>query len=162
MTGLETTHARRTGAEWSIPGLSGHHHGGHGGTMSLSVTARRIVTGFTVVVLAALGGATHFTAAGAAGRPDGASQDSHLRAPTPAVDNWTTYHYDQRRQGYDPYANPASGDLAIAWKAHLDGAVYAEPLIIDDTVIAVTENDSVYALTLSGSVIWKTHLGTPV
>lgn len=58
---------------------------------------------------------------------------------------------------------PAAGPLTTAWTAHLDGAVYGQPLVVGNEVIAATENDSVYALNRStGKVIWRTHLGTPV
>ncbi len=42
-----------------------------------------------------------------------------------------------------------AGRLAIAWQAHLDGAVYGQPLLVGHLVIAATENDSVYALDAS-------------
>jgi len=58
---------------------------------------------------------------------------------------------------------PAAGGLSQRWTARLDGAVYGQPLIVGDTVIAGTENDSVYALSEStGAVVWRRHLGTPV
>ena len=58
---------------------------------------------------------------------------------------------------------PAAGPLSQRWTAHLDGAVYGQPLVVGDTVIAATENDSVYALNAStGGVVWRHHLGTPV
>lgn len=78
------------------------------------------------------------------------------------ADDWTTYHYDQKRQGYDPRATTASGHLSTAWTSTLDGQVYAEPLVIGNTIIAVTENDSIYGLSLTGKVRWRTNVGTPV
>jgi polyvinyl alcohol dehydrogenase (cytochrome) len=58
---------------------------------------------------------------------------------------------------------PAAGPLSQRWTARLDGAVYGQPLVVGDTVIVGTENDSVYALSESaGKVIWRRHLGTPV
>src|SRR5215469_6056049 len=58
---------------------------------------------------------------------------------------------------------PAAGPLSQRWTAHLDGAVYGQPLVVGDTVIAATENDTLYALSKStGAVIWRHHLGTPV
>jgi hypothetical protein len=84
-------------------------------------------------------------------------------AATPTtVDNWTTYHHDQLRQGYDPMASPASGHLSTAWTTHLDGAVYGEPLVVFGKVIAVTENDSIYGLSMSGRVLWRRHVGSPL
>jgi outer membrane protein assembly factor BamB len=43
----------------------------------------------------------------------------------------------------------------------LDGAVYASPLVVRGTVIAATEHDSVYGLSLAGAVRWRTELGSP-
>jgi outer membrane protein assembly factor BamB len=77
-------------------------------------------------------------------------------------DDWTTYHYSQNRRGNDPNIPDASGTLKAAWSTPPDGAVYAEPLVVGTTVIAVTENDTVYGLSLQGKVIWKNHLGDPV
>ncbi|HEY7260274.1 MAG TPA: PQQ-binding-like beta-propeller repeat protein [Trebonia sp.] len=58
---------------------------------------------------------------------------------------------------------PAAGPLSQRWTVHLDGAVYGQPLVVGDTVIAATENDTVYALDSStGRVVWHKHLGTPV
>lgn len=58
---------------------------------------------------------------------------------------------------------PAAGPLSLRWTARLDGAVYGQPLVVGDMVIAATENDSVYALSEStGHVLWRTHVGTPV
>ncbi len=58
---------------------------------------------------------------------------------------------------------PAAGKLTARWTARLDGAVYAQPLVVGNMVIAATEDDSVYALSEStGKVVWRTHLGTPV
>ena len=79
-----------------------------------------------------------------------------------AGDSWTTYHHDAGRHGYDPHANPASGRLQTAWARRLDGAVYGEPLVVGGRVVAVTENDTVYALDTAGEVLWSRHLGTPV
>jgi len=71
------------------------------------------------------------------------------------------YHGDTARTGAES-GMPAAGQLAIGWNAHLDGAVYGQPLIVGSLVIAATENDTVYALDLAGRVRWRTHVGTPV
>jgi outer membrane protein assembly factor BamB len=82
-------------------------------------------------------------------------------APLSATD-WPTYHRDAARTGAAP-ALPAAGPLAIAWRRPLDGAVYGQPLVVGSTVIAATENDSVYGLDrATGAILWRTHLGTPV
>lgn len=117
------------------------------------VTSSRIAFALVVMASGALAGGFS------------ASASSPPPAPTAVAggpDNWVTYHYDQKRHGYDPYATPASGQLSTAWSTALDGAVYAEPLVVNDTVIVATENDSIYALGLDGSVLWRTNLGTPV
>ncbi len=49
------------------------------------------------------------------------------------------------------------------WTAGVDGAVYAEPLVADGSVIVATGNDSLYAFNATtGRLRWRTHLGTPV
>jgi hypothetical protein len=79
-----------------------------------------------------------------------------------SADDWTMYHRDAARTGYVA-GLPAPGRLTRAWQTTLDGAVYAEPLVIGDLVIAATEHDSLYALDRqTGQVRWHTSLGTPV
>lgn len=76
--------------------------------------------------------------------------------------DWPQYDGNPARTGVAAGA-PAAGALAAAWVAHLDGAVYGQPLVVGREVIAATENDSVYALRRStGTVLWRAHLGTPV
>jgi outer membrane protein assembly factor BamB len=98
---------------------------------------------------------------------DGSASDSVTKHPlgVPAAragDSWTTYHHDAARHGYDALASPASGHLASAWTRRLDGVVYGQPLVVGGRVLVVTENDSVYALSTDGRVLWRRHLGTPV
>jgi outer membrane protein assembly factor BamB len=84
------------------------------------------------------------------------------QAPGLSTTDWPTYHRDAARTGVAPAA-PAAGRLAIAWQRHLDGAVYGQPIVVGNTVIAATEGDSVYALDrTSGHVRWRVRLGTPV
>ena len=64
------------------------------------------------------------------------------------------------RTGVDP-TSPKLGKTSVVWSRRLDGAVYASPLIVGSTVIAATENDTVYALR-AGHTVWSRHLGTPV
>ena len=104
--------------------------------------------------------------------PGGSRASSPTPPPAPATaasqpvklgaSDWPTYHRDAARTGVAP-ARPAAGPLSIAWRRHLDGAVYGQPLVIGNTVIAGTEGDSVYALDrASGRVRWQVKLGTPV
>ena len=75
---------------------------------------------------------------------------------------WPEYGQNAARAGAAA-GLPAAGPLSQRWAAHLDGAVYGQPLVVGDTVIAATENDTVYALNEStGTVTWHTHLGSPV
>jgi len=49
------------------------------------------------------------------------------------------------------------------WGAGLDGAVYAQPLVLGDAVFVATEDDSVYAIDrANGNVLWRTHVASPV
>ena len=82
--------------------------------------------------------------------------------PTPeAAGDWTTYHHDNAHTGVA--AVPAPHDPHQDWHAALDGAVYGQPLVVGDKILAATENDTVYALdAASGRVLWFTHLGDPV
>ena len=75
---------------------------------------------------------------------------------------WPEFNQNGARTGIAP-GLPRAGRLSHRWTAHLDGAVYGQPLVVGGLVIAATENDSVYALNRStGKVAWRHHLGTPV
>jgi len=55
------------------------------------------------------------------------------------------------------------GKIRKSWTAKVDGAAYAQPLIVGTAVIVATENDTVYALSAStGKVRWSHHLAAPV
>ena len=62
--------------------------------------------------------------------------------------DWPAYHANSRRSG-SVSGLPAAGRLALGWSRRLDGAVYGQPLVIGRTVIAATEQDTVYGLSLS-------------
>ena len=86
-------------------------------------------------------------------------------APTPpvAAADWPVYHLNAGRTGNDGTFPAFGGSLTAGWSIALDGAVYAEPLVVHGRVIAATEGDSVYALDpSSGAVEWQQNLGTPV
>jgi outer membrane protein assembly factor BamB len=76
---------------------------------------------------------------------------------------WTTYHHDAARTGVDP-SSPAAANVHRQWTSDtLDGLIYGEPLAFSDTVIAATENDTVYALdSTTGKTRWAQHLGAPI
>ncbi len=75
---------------------------------------------------------------------------------------WPTYHRDAARSGAVP-DGPDPASPAVAWKAELDGAVYASPLIARGLVIAATEGGTLYGLdAATGATVWRTHLADPV
>ncbi|HEY6797930.1 MAG TPA: PQQ-binding-like beta-propeller repeat protein [Kineosporiaceae bacterium] len=92
------------------------------------------------------------------------STGSSLRpaSSTGAAPGWPTYHGTLDRAGAAAGV-PATHTLAVEWNATLDGAVYGQPLVLGGTVVAATEQDSVYALDLATGVVrWHASLGTPV
>jgi outer membrane protein assembly factor BamB len=98
--------------------------------------------------------------ASAAGSSNGRPTSSPV-APAPA--DWPVYHRDPARTGNDPAFPAFDGSLTQAWATPLDGAVYAEPLVVGGRLIAATEGDTVYALDpASGRVNWQRNLGSPV
>jgi outer membrane protein assembly factor BamB len=76
--------------------------------------------------------------------------------------SWPTYDQNVARTGIAPVAAPP-GNLSIAWRSVLDGAVYGQPLLVASVVVVATENDTIYALqSATGRVAWRAHVGTPV
>jgi PQQ-like domain len=95
--------------------------------------------------------------------PTGASGSGCPTSESAAGGNWSTYHQNGARTGYEGTQVISSAHQLWTVSGGLDGQVYAEPLVCGDTVYVVTEDDSVYALNAStGAVDWRTHLGTPV
>src|SRR6266487_4254983 len=75
--------------------------------------------------------------------------------------DWPTYHRDNTRTGYLPDM-PDPRQLTVAWNTSLDGAVYAEPLVVGGHIIVATENNSLYSLNAdTGQVEWQTNIGNP-
>jgi outer membrane protein assembly factor BamB len=132
--------------------------------MRLARTARLAAAALTGGILAAAAGCTSSSGGGAPA--DSAPPSITLTSPSfnaghPGTD-WPTYGHDSARTGVAANTAPA-GPLSVSWRAQLDGAVYGQPLLVGSTVIAATENDSIYALDQgTGKVIWRTHVGTPV
>ncbi len=76
--------------------------------------------------------------------------------------DWPTYHRDNARTGYLPDM-PDPQQLTVAWNTPLDGAVYAEPLVVGGHILVATENNSLYSLNAdTGQVEWQTNIGSPV
>jgi len=132
--------------------------------------ARRVAAVLTVMTLAACtsggsaeGGSQPSSPSGSttssASTAARAASSSGSRGPAAA---WPTYHGDNRRSGLSNTPGPKP-PLKRAWTKSLDGAVYAQPIVVDKRLIVATENDTVYALRRdNGHIIWKHHLGTPV
>jgi outer membrane protein assembly factor BamB len=77
--------------------------------------------------------------------------------------NWTTYHEDNVRSGAEPASSITTVHAQWSGPTGLDGNVYAEPLVCGNALYVATEEDSVYAVNATtGSIVWHTHLGTPV
>jgi len=127
--------------------------------MRATSTVRRNAAFATVVLLIASGCSS---AAPIAAPTSGARPGTSPPAAIGGAD-WPTYHHDNARSGVSPQLAPLGDVLALAWRAELDGAVYGQPLVIGQRVIAATENDSVYALSSDdGHVLWSVSLGQPI
>src|ERR687885_1383031 len=76
--------------------------------------------------------------------------------------DWTMYHANPARTGYVA-GMPNPTRLTRLWVTPLDGAVYAEPLVVAGRVVVATENDTLYALDVrTGRVQWRRSVGLPV
>jgi outer membrane protein assembly factor BamB len=123
---------------------------------------RAIATLGLVVLLIALSACTRRSTAPEQSPLTLPSGSTSSTAGAAGAADWTTYHRDNARTGYlAGLADPTR--LERAWSVRLDGAVYAEPLVVGDRVLVATEADSLYALELrSGRVQWRTTVGEPV
>jgi outer membrane protein assembly factor BamB len=92
------------------------------------------------------------------------ARSAALAAAANPTSSWPTYHRTPDRAGDAGATLPIlTGGLSKLWTATLDGAVYAEPILVGSNAVVATENDSVYALSVAtGHQVWRRHLGTPV
>jgi outer membrane protein assembly factor BamB len=119
---------------------------------------RRTVAGAAVCMLAACSSA----AAATVQSTSPGSLDRSVVAPKHPAAAWPEFGKNAAHTGVAA-GLPAAGKLTTRWTATLDGAVYGQPLVVGNLVIAATENDSVYALSEStGKVVWHRRLGAPV
>src|SRR5690349_22700091 len=123
--------------------------------------AMAVLTGAVLAVTAACGGTAGGGTSTGSVPPSRTLTLAPASGPHPAA-AWPTYGRDfARSDAATGVATP--GRLKVSWRAHLDGAVYGQPLLVGAMAIAATENDSVYGLDqASGKVRWRTHVGTPV
>jgi hypothetical protein len=98
------------------------------------------------------------------GSTSGSTQTATPATVTPpagAAPAWRTYGGSASRAGVAPGA-PGSPTLRRRFSLAVDGQVYAQPLIAGGRIYVATENNSVYAFTSGGKLVWKRHLGAPV
>jgi polyvinyl alcohol dehydrogenase (cytochrome) len=109
-------------------------------------------------------------AAAAACSSGPASVSAPLHASTPSTPipparagaDWPAYHGNAARTGVAA-GLPRAGRLSVAWSRPLRGAVYGQPLVIGQTVIAATEDDMVYGISrATGKIRWRRKVGTPL
>jgi len=102
-------------------------------------------------------------APGAAGTAPGSGQPSGGASPANRAGDWPAYGGGPTRSGLAAGSPAYRGPLRRSWSVQVDGAVYAEPLVIGPRVIVATEDDTVYALaSATGRVLWRRHLAAPV
>ncbi|HEY7008229.1 MAG TPA: PQQ-binding-like beta-propeller repeat protein [Jatrophihabitantaceae bacterium] len=75
--------------------------------------------------------------------------------------DWPTYHGTPDRAGVSSDLPRVDGAPKVVVRLRLDEAMYASPVVVGGTVIAVTEGNSVYAFDLSGRQRWHRTLGAP-
>jgi hypothetical protein len=137
----------------------------HDGNMAV-VTTHLHGAVLVVVLLAACSAGQTVAGPSSTPEPSGMSPTTTSASAAPGTlrlgSDWTTYGGNTARSsavttGPDPQAPK------IAWRAGLDGRVYASPLVVGGNVIAATENGSLYALAgPTGRVVWRRHLADPV
>src|SRR5215472_2057472 len=118
-----------------------------------------IVTALALAGLAAVTGAS----------PAGAAPAGRARLATPVISpDDPTASFNNLRTGWDPN-EPALTPAAVGgssfgqvFSTSVNGQVYAQPLVIGNTLIVATENDWVYGINATtGAVLWSKQVGTP-
>jgi len=116
--------------------------------------AHAIVAAAAAALVACTGASTHNASRSSAEKQAGV-------AATTKWTNWYAYHGNGSRHGYSPTAPAPTSGLRINHKVRLDGPVYASPLVYNGVTVVATENNTVYAFSLSFKLLWKRHLGAP-
>ena len=121
---------------------------------------------FSVLAVTAMSaaGLTAVAAAGPAGAAPPTAAHHHAAASSGPASDETTGSQNNLRDGWDPneptltQAAVGGGQFGQIFKTAVNGQVYAQPLVIGNTVIVATENDWVYGLNATtGAILWK-HL----
>ncbi len=118
----------------------------------------RALVGGAVAVVLLLTGCTstnqHVTSPRSTARPSASGLVS--------AESWTSYHSDQSRTGAVDGPGP-NEPTVTAWSTPLGAAVYGQPVIAANRVIAASENNHVTALDpRTGTVEWTVSLGAPL
>src|SRR5262245_5166116 len=117
-----------------------------------------------LLVLAACGdppGSPVTATAPTSSAPVACASPSAVAARPPGAADWPVYHRAGDRDGVDPDPGAARTPSPL-WGVRLDGAMFAQPLVVQGLVIEATEHDSVYAFdAATGCQAWRTSLGTP-
>ena len=93
-----------------------------------------------------------------AGAVPGTTAVAHADDVT-ASQNLLRNGWDSNESAMGPSVVPS---FVQRFNATVDGAVYAQPLVVGSTVIVATENDQVYGLDAgTGTQLWHTSLGSP-
>ncbi|WP_232242065.1 choice-of-anchor D domain-containing protein [Streptacidiphilus jeojiense] len=123
------------------------------GTSTRALTrARRGRTGVGAVLSSVVTAALIGTLVGVVAPPARADQG------TQGVDNLRT-NWDRTETSLSP-AVVQSSAFGKLFATQLDGQVYAQPLVVGNEVIAVTENNTAYGLdSATGSIIWSKNFG---
>jgi len=81
--------------------------------------------------------------------------------PAAAQADWPTYQGANNRAGVASGA-PAFTGLQPRFARRVDGQVYAQPLISGGRIYVATENNTIYAYTTDGRLVFRRHFGAPV
>jgi outer membrane protein assembly factor BamB len=125
---------------------------------------RRIVALLGLVLLGACSSSSHRSQAPSTTPAPTASTTPTTSSPHAPSARWSTYYGDNARTGFATEGPVHPDKIQQQWASpELDGDIYAQPLVVGNTVFVATENNTVYALNLSdGSIVWHRHLGEPV
>jgi len=153
---------RRARAGWVAPAAAVLALAACSGTGTATSSATGAPTSAPAVTASAGGTTTAVASTGGKGRSASPSAAGGAGGGAGSGSSWPEYDANPARTGVAA-GLPAAGPLSTAWTAHLDGAVYGQPLLVGNEVIAATENDSIYALNrATGTVTWHAKVGTPV
>ena len=123
----------------------------------------------TVVLAAGCSGGSGNSSSAPSSPPPAASPSSSTPGKAPstsppagqAAPDWPTYHGGNDRAG-NAVTLALRGALRVARSLPLDGAAYAQPIVVAGNIIVATEHDTVYSVSAAtGSLNWRRQLGSP-